>query len=80
MAGLGLGDSTKQHCSGRASLDLGLCREPEIPKIGLTLRGEGLLQVLDDVDLDARLLRNLQSSLRRVSVRVVEDRHAGHGR
>jgi hypothetical protein len=39
-----------------------------------------LLQVLDDVELDAQLLRDLQSSLRRVSVRVVEDRHVGHGR
>jgi hypothetical protein len=39
-----------------------------------------LLQVLDDVELDAQLLRDLQSSLGRMSVRVVEDRHVGHGR
>jgi hypothetical protein len=39
-----------------------------------------LLQVLDDVELDAQLLGDLQSSLGRVSVRVVEDRHLGHGR
>jgi len=33
-----------------------------------------LLQVLDDVELDAQLLRDLYGSLGRVSIRVVEDR------
>jgi hypothetical protein len=44
------------------------------------LAGGLVLQVLDDVELDAQLLRDLQSSLGGVSVGVVEDRHVGHGR
>ena len=40
-------------------------------------RGLGL-EVLDGVELDTTLLKNLQRARRRVSMRVVEDRDGGH--
>ena len=41
------------------------------------VRGLGL-EVLDGVELDTTLLKNLQRARRRVSMRVVEDRDGGH--